>query len=76
MGIITAAKQPIKVPAHWIPRFWNICLVKSGNPAAKLDRRIILAATADAALSDLSARTKSPSFRWSLTVAGRNQPGS
>ena len=44
------ARQPSKVPAHCTPRFWNICRVNSGNPAATTDRSIILAATVEAEL--------------------------
>ena len=50
MGIIIAAKQPSKVQAHWTPMFSNICVEKSGNPAAIDERSMMLAATVDAAL--------------------------
>ena len=48
------AKQPSKVLAHCTPMFLNICLEKSGNPAATDERRMMLAATVDAALLQLS----------------------
>lgn len=44
------ARQPSRVQAHCTPRFSNICLEKSGNPAAIAERSIMFAATADAAL--------------------------
>lgn len=44
------ARQPSRVQAHCTPRFLNICLEKSGKPAAIAERSIMLAATADAAL--------------------------
>lgn len=50
IGIITTAKQPSKVHAHCTPMLWNICFEKSGKPAATEDRRMMLAATVDAAL--------------------------
>lgn len=56
------ARQPSRVQAHCTPRLWNICLEKSGNPAAIVERSIMLAATADAALSQVSQL----SFRCTL----------
>jgi hypothetical protein len=50
IGTIMRARQPKRVPAHWTPRFWNICFVKRGNAAATEDRMIVLAAKTDAAL--------------------------
>lgn len=50
MGTKAAAKQPSRVLAHCTPIFENICRVKSGKLDAKADRRMMLAATADAAL--------------------------
>lgn len=50
MGTKTAAKQPSRVLAHCTPIFENICRVKRGKLEAKADRRMMLAATADAAL--------------------------
>jgi hypothetical protein len=48
-----AARQPNKVQAHCTPMPLNICLVKRGKPAATDDRRMMFAATADAALTKL-----------------------
>lgn len=50
IGIIKAAIHPSSVPAHWTPRFLNICLENSGKQAPTRDRSIVLAAKADAAL--------------------------
>ena len=50
MGIMTAAMQPSRVPAHCMPRFENIWRVNKGKPAAITDRSMMLAATAEAAL--------------------------
>lgn len=50
MGIIMAARQPSKVPAHWIPKLLNICRANKGKPAPIADRRIVFAANNDAAL--------------------------
>jgi hypothetical protein len=47
---MTAARHPSKVAAHCTPRFANICFEKSGNAAATAERRMMFAATADAAL--------------------------
>lgn len=54
MGIMIADRHPNSVPAHCTPRFANICFEKSGNPAATLDRRMMLAATVEAALHSVS----------------------
>lgn len=45
-----AAKHPSSVQAHCMPMPSNICVENRGNPAANDDRRMMLAATADAAL--------------------------
>ena len=50
IGIITTAKHPSKVQAHCTPMFSNICLEKSGNPAATDERSMMLPATVDVAL--------------------------
>ena len=50
IGIITTARQPSKVHAHCTPMFLNICFEKSGKPAATEERRMMLAATVEAAL--------------------------
>jgi hypothetical protein len=50
MGIMIAAMQASRVPAHCMPRFANIWRVNSGKPAAITDRSMMLAATAEAAL--------------------------
>ena len=49
-GTKTAERQPRRVAAHSIPRLSNIWREKRGNPAAKQERRKVLAAMADAAL--------------------------
>ena len=51
-----ADRHPSSVPAHCTPRFANICFEKSGKPAATLDRRMIFAATVEAALYCVSIR--------------------
>jgi hypothetical protein len=51
IGITIAAKHSRKDAAHCIPRFSNICFEKSGKPAATVERRIMFAATVEAALS-------------------------
>lgn len=48
---MTAARHPSSVQAHCTPIVSNICFEKSGKPAATVERSMILAATADAALS-------------------------
>jgi hypothetical protein len=50
IGIMSAAKHPSNVAAHCTPRFANICFENSGNAAATAERRMMFAATADAAL--------------------------
>lgn len=45
-----AAKHPSSVPAHCTPKLANICLEKSGNPAAMADRSIMFAAIVEATL--------------------------
>jgi hypothetical protein len=50
IGIIMAARQPSKVPAHWMPRLLNICLAKRGNTEPIAERRMVFAAKTDAAL--------------------------
>lgn len=47
---MTAPIQPMRVPAHCTPRFWNSCLENSGNAAPTAERRIVFAAKTDAAL--------------------------
>lgn len=78
IGIMITAKQPSRVDAHCTPRFSNICLEKSGNPAAIAERSIMLAATADAALSQLSQlffMIKTVAH-WHLTLVGTRRQGS
>lgn len=78
IGIMITAKQPSRVDAHCTPRFPNICLEKSGNPAAIAERSIIFAATADAALSQFSQfffMTKMV-VHWQLTLVGTRRQGS
>jgi hypothetical protein len=50
IGTMTAAIQPRSVPAHWIPRLLNIWRVKSGKQAPTMERIIVFAAKAEAAL--------------------------
>lgn len=50
MGIITTARHPNSVPAHWMPKLLNICRVNNGNTAPTMLRIIVLAAKAEAAL--------------------------
>ena len=50
MGTQRAERQPSRVPAHWMPRLLNIWRVKSGKPAASMERRKVFAAMAEAAL--------------------------
>jgi hypothetical protein len=54
MGIMTAARHPSRVPAHWTPIFLNICFENKGKPAATAERRMMFAATVDAALFESS----------------------
>lgn len=78
IGIMITAKQPSRVDAHCTPRFPNICLEKSGNPAAIAERSIIFAATADAALSQFSQfffMTKMV-VHWQLTLVDTRRQGS
>lgn len=67
---MTAARQPSKVHAHWMPIPSNICLENSGNPAAMEERSIMLAATAEAALPHKPVRHRLD------TRGGRNQGAS
>lgn len=55
IGTRTAAIQPSRVDAQSIPMPLNICSAKSGNPAAKQDRKSVFAAIAEAALGGSSA---------------------
>jgi len=50
MGTRIAAIHPSKVPAHWTPRFSNICVAKRGKTAPTQDRIMVFAAKAEAAL--------------------------
>lgn len=52
IGTIIAPRHPSSVPAHWMPRLLNICRVNSGKHAPTMDRIIVLAANAEAALVD------------------------
>lgn len=56
MGTMMAAIQPRSVPAHWMPMFLNICVAKSGKTEPTMDRIMVVAANADAALGALSLR--------------------
>lgn len=40
--------NPNKLLAHAIPNLWNIGLTNSGNTAAKIERKKVLAAMAEA----------------------------
>lgn len=45
-----SARQPTSVPAHWMPRLLNICVVNNGKaPATKL-LSTVFAAMTEAAL--------------------------
>ena len=80
IGIIIAATHARSVPAHYTPRFANICREKRGNPAATAERSIIFAATVDAALSKMSesARLCASSICWkrALTEAEKRRQDS
>ena len=73
MGIITADRHPSSVPAHCTPRFANICFEKSGNPAATLDRRMMFAATVEAALHRVSITSTVAMFQATPTREEMNQ---
>lgn len=51
---MTAARQPMRVAAHWMPRLLNICWAKRGKPAPARERRKVFAAMAEAALRSVS----------------------
>lgn len=61
IGIMRAAKHPRIVQAHCTPKPLNICVENSGNPAAIDERRMMLAATAEAALEKDTVSTPSKS---------------
>ena len=50
IGIMIAARQARRVPAHCTPRFSNIWVENKGKPAATAERSMMLAATVEAAL--------------------------
>jgi hypothetical protein len=52
MGTNTVAKHPSRVLAHCTPIFSNIWRVNKGKLDAKAERRMMFAATADAALQN------------------------
>lgn len=54
MGIISAAMHPSNVAAHCTPMFSNIWVAKRGKAAPTVERTIMLAAKADAALHQLA----------------------
>jgi hypothetical protein len=54
MGTNAVAKHPSRVLAHCTPMFSNICRVNRGKLDAKAERRMMFAATADAALQIVS----------------------
>jgi hypothetical protein len=83
IGIMMAARQPSTVAAQLTPKFSNICLEKSGKPAATAERRMIFAATADAALFQVAWRQSSilqmtfpREVSLTLTKANMHPPGS
>ena len=54
---MATARQPRSVPAHLVPKFSNICVENSGNAAATLERRMMFAATVEAALESVGTES-------------------